>query len=101
MGVLAIIDIVFKILTGIPALIVAAESVYGAAKGKGEVKKSLVLQGAAAALDVVAATGNDDAAKPEVRDAILGVVDKTIDATVAIFNVTSSWPGLPAGTDVR
>ena len=103
MGPLGIAQLVVTILSGLPALIKAVESVFGLVKGKGSVKKDAVLAVTKVALDTAALTGNDAAARPEVQKEILELTGKTTDALVGTFNALSEWHVQPiapaAGSD--
>ena len=101
MGILGIIGIVSAIFQALPGLIQAAESIFGAIKGQGAVKKDYVQQTVATALAVAAATGNDDAARPEVQTAILGATGTVIDGLVGAINAAQAWGQPSAGPDVR
>ena len=101
MGILGIIGIVSAIFQALPGLIQAAESIFGAIKGQGAVKKDYVQQTVATALAVAAATGNDDAARPEVQTAILGATGTVIDGLVGAINAARAWgQAPPSGPDV-
>lgn len=100
MGILGIIGIVSAIMQALPGLIQAAESIFGAVKGRGAVKKEFVQQSVAAALSVAAATGNDDAAKPEVQQAIIAASGTVIDGLVSAINAAKAWGQPQSGPDV-
>ena len=91
MNALAIIQLVSAISAALPALIQAVESVFGAVKGQGAVKKDLVQQSVQTALQVAAATGNDEAAKPEVQQAVIAGTANLIDGIVASINAAKAW----------
>ena len=91
MNALAIIQLVSAISAALPALIQAVESVFGAVKGQGAVKKDLVQQTVQTALQVAAATGNDEAAKPEVQQAVIAGTSNLIDGIVGAINAAKTW----------
>ena len=101
MPILALIGLISAIMQALPGMIQAAESIFGAAKGTGAVKKDLVQQSVQATLSVMAATGNDEAAKPEVQKAIIDASGVAIDGIVSAINAAKAWANPPAaGPDV-
>jgi|GEM_PF-4170897 len=87
--------LVVQVLTALPALIKAAEEAFGMIKGKGAMKKETVMNAVNAGLVIAAATGNDDAMKPEVRAVVGDLASKATDGIVATYNAANAWAGLP------
>lgn len=91
MPAIAIISLISAIATALPGLIQAVESIFGATKGNGAVKKEMVQQTVGTVLQVMAATGNDDVKKPEVAQAIMDGTGAMIDGLVGSFNAVHAW----------
>lgn len=100
MNFLKVFSLAVQVLSALPAAIAAVESVFRGIQGQGAVKKDLVLATVDTTLAVAAATGNDEAAKPEVRDQIKTLAGGAVDAIVGTFNAVKSW-GKVESPDVR
>ena len=86
MGIFALIS---SILSLLPGLIQAGESIYGAIKGQGALKKAAVMGAVAGIVDVVAAQpGNSTTASQ--KPAILALASGITDTLVAGYNTVDA-----------
>jgi hypothetical protein len=91
MNFLAIVNLAMLVMTALPAAIQAAESIFGAVKGQGTVKKDLVLGTVQAGLDAAVAAGDKHAADPGTQAAVLKFAGTAIDSIVGTFNAINGW----------
>lgn len=79
------------IVAMLPTLIQAAEALFGTFKGQGAEKKETVLNGVKQGIDIAALTGNDAAANPVVKEAVVNLASNAIDAIVTTYNAIDAW----------
>ena len=90
---MALIPLILTILTALPSLIQAVESIFGAISGNGSIKKQAVLGAAGAIVDAVAAGGDKNAAKH--KDAIVTLAGQVTDGLVATYNAVGVFTKIP------
>ena len=92
---MGIFSLISMILSTLPGLISAVESVYGAVKGQGAVKKQAVLGAVGGIVDAIGSTAGNSATaaqKPE----ILAMAGTTIDGLVSAYNAVGTFTGSSA-----
>jgi hypothetical protein len=86
--------IVQVILSGLPALIQAVESIAGAVQGQGAVKKQAVLDVAGAVVDAVSALPGNTATAAQ-KPAIIGLTGAAVDTLVGAYNAAGAFAHPP------
>ena len=91
MGTFALIGLILNVL---PGLITAVESIFGAVKGQGPVKKDAVM-GAVNGIVGAVATLPGNKATAEQAPAIAALASASIDALVQAYNAVGHFTGKP------
>ena len=89
MGIFALIS---SILSLLPGLIQAGESIYGAVKGQGSLKKQAVLGAVAGIVDAVATQPGNSATAAQ-KPAIMSLASGITDTLVAGYNAVGGFTG--------